>query len=87
MRKAKLEQLEWPGNSPDQNPIEILWATLKSHVDARKTSSVPGLNRCIEAVWNTELIHGHGQGSQGEGKITWVILKGEYQWSAPDFFR
>ena len=46
----KVELLDWPGNSPDLNPIENLWARLKRAVAAKRPSNKRQL---IEAVINS----------------------------------
>jgi len=45
-----IELLEWPGNSPDLNPIENLWSRLKRAVAAKHPSNKQQL---IEAVINS----------------------------------
>ena len=41
----------WPGNSPDLNPIENLWATMKQRLRGRDTSTVKKLTKEIEDIW------------------------------------
>jgi len=43
--------LDWPGQSPDLNPIENLWATIKERVAAEHPTSVTSLQAIIEQVW------------------------------------
>lgn len=45
-----IEQLPWPGNSPDQNIIENLWATV-----ARKVNEFPTLPRNAQELWERVL--------------------------------
>lgn len=45
----------WPGNSPDLNPIENLWAILKSKVANYNTTSVEELKKVVTRVWCTEI--------------------------------
>ena len=42
---------DWPGNSPDLNPIENLWAIIKSKLKGRDTSSVPRLEAAVRDIW------------------------------------
>ena len=42
---------DWPGNSPDLNPIENLWAIMKEELRGRDTSSLPKLEKEIQDVW------------------------------------
>uniref|UniRef100_A0A1B8Y1H7 JmjC domain-containing protein n=1 Tax=Xenopus tropicalis TaxID=8364 RepID=A0A1B8Y1H7_XENTR len=39
LKKNKMKTLEWPSQSPDLNPIEMLWHDLKKAVHARKPSN------------------------------------------------
>ncbi|KAI4882864.1 hypothetical protein NFI96_000893 [Prochilodus magdalenae] len=40
LKKNKVKTLEWPSQSPDMNPIEMLWYDLKKAVHAGKPSNV-----------------------------------------------
>jgi transposase len=42
---------EWPGNSPDLNPIENLWAHLAQNVSDRQPSSLIQLKEIIQEEW------------------------------------
>ena len=42
----------WPGNSPDLNPIENLWSIIKQRLKERDTSSVPKLEATVRDIWN-----------------------------------
>ena len=37
-RENSIKRIDWPGNSPDLNPIENLWSILKSKL--RKTPNI-----------------------------------------------
>ena len=41
----------WPGNSPDLNPIENLWAIIKHELKNRDISSLPKLEAEVRNVW------------------------------------
>jgi transposase len=43
--------LDWPGNSPDLNPIENLWHVMKNEVARKDTSSIQKLKDAILQVW------------------------------------
>lgn len=53
-QKVKLLQndLSWPVNSPDLNAIEILWAIIKSRLDATNITDRVQLFKEIERIWN-----------------------------------
>ncbi len=42
----------WPGNSPDLNPIENLWSIIKQRLKERDTSSVPKLEAAVRDIWD-----------------------------------
>ncbi len=45
------EDLEWLSQSPDLNPIEMLWHDLKKEVHARKPSNVAELQQFCQDEW------------------------------------
>ena len=45
--------LDWPAQSPDLNPIENFWSTLKSRAISFETiHSVKYLEQAVEKAWN-----------------------------------
>lgn len=42
---------DWPGNSPDFNPIENIWSLIKRRLRGRDTSSVDKLVTHIKEIW------------------------------------
>ena len=47
--------LDWPGNSPDLNPIENLWAQMKDFVAEKQPSNGKMLVQTIKEVWVKEI--------------------------------
>ena len=41
----------WPGNSPDINPIEHVWMSMKRKLRNQDTSSIPKLVAAIRRIW------------------------------------
>jgi hypothetical protein len=42
----------WPANSPDLNPIELLWAILKAAVSRLRPQTIDGLKEVLQASWD-----------------------------------
>ncbi|KAK3562843.1 hypothetical protein QTP86_010750 [Hemibagrus guttatus] len=51
LKKNKMKTLEWPSQSPDLNPIEMLWHDLKKVVHAQKPSNVAELQHFCKDEW------------------------------------
>jgi transposase len=47
--------MDWPGNSPDLNPIENCWNYMKEKLKCKDTGSLPKLIREIKILWTTDL--------------------------------
>ena len=47
-----LKILEWPSQSPDLNPIELLWEDMDREIKKLKPTSLPDLENIARRVWN-----------------------------------
>jgi transposase len=50
-----VQVLDWPGNSPDLNPIENLWNMMKRRVARCNPSSLHDLKQQIMHAWCNEV--------------------------------
>ena len=55
LQTKKIEALEWPGNSPDLNPIENCWHHMKHLMSERKTTNLDVLKQVITKLWCHEM--------------------------------
>jgi transposase len=49
------EVMDWPGNSPDLNPIENCWNYMKEKLKTVDTGSIAKLTREVKMLWVTGL--------------------------------
>lgn len=47
--------MEWPGNSPDMNPIENVWSHIAHKIRERQPNSLKELKETIERVWYDDI--------------------------------
>ena len=49
--QLQMETKKWPSQSPDLNPIEMLWQDLKLSANSRKPSNVAESKQFCESKW------------------------------------
>jgi transposase len=49
------EVIDWPGNSPDLNPIENCWSYMKEKLKNKDTGSIEKLIKAIKVLWTTDM--------------------------------
>lgn len=52
LEAKKIAVLDWPGNSPDLNPIENIWALLKDEASKFNPTTKEQLITVLKQVWN-----------------------------------
>lgn len=51
LASKKIQILPWPGNSPDMNPIENLWAIIKRRLKTKNITTEDQLIKTVEKIW------------------------------------
>jgi transposase len=55
LNEQPFEVMDWPGNSPDLNPIENCWNQMKNKLKEVDTSSLPKLKDALLKLWTQDL--------------------------------
>ena len=53
LSKENISTLEWPGNSPDLNPIENAWNVMKNKVQEAQPVNISELTHVLKTMWVT----------------------------------
>ncbi|KAF2366161.1 Lethal giant larvaeue 2 [Trinorchestia longiramus] len=62
LAEKNIQVVEWPGNSPDLNPIENMWSVMKNKASEKQPLSLKVLEIEIKVVWTQEFSNEYCQG-------------------------
>ena len=51
IHEKQIQTIDWPGSSPDLNPIENAWNFMKNKVQEKQPSSIPELKIVLRDLW------------------------------------
>lgn len=51
----EIKALDWPGNSPDLNIIENLWAQMKKKIRLKRAKTKEDLKKIIVETWEQDM--------------------------------
>jgi transposase len=55
IKDKPFEVIDWPGNSPDLNPIENAWNFMKNKLSNKDISSIPKLKEALLKMWTQDI--------------------------------
>ena len=55
LAEKEVRVLDWPGNSPDLNPIENCWHIMKNKLEQKEKKNLDELKQEIVNIWCTEI--------------------------------
>lgn len=53
LRERRIKTLEWPPESPDLNPIELVWGSMKEFIRKQRVTTVESLKRAAKIFWRS----------------------------------
>lgn len=53
LKDRNINILDWPGNSPDLNPIENAWSVMKNKLQETRPSNISDLKEALKTLWVT----------------------------------
>lgn len=54
----QIQLMEWPGNSPDLNPIENCWAWMKRQMKEKNPANLEEMREAIKDIWKNKMEDG-----------------------------
>lgn len=80
MADRNLVVLDWPPCSPDLNPIEEIWATMKHHLELAEPTNLEDMRSKMDKIWyEVATIYGSSYFKSMDARLeTCIALNGDF---------